>query len=74
LSPILKAVFYYKGGTVNTVFEDLKKKGSNGSEGTHSVFTFVKGAQDTNGRKNGADDDHRLMRHFVRDFIEQQEG
>jgi|GEM_PF-6138735 hypothetical protein len=59
---------------MKTLFEDLKKKGSNGSEGTHSVFAIVKGEQDTNGHTNGGDDDHRLMCHFIRDFIEQQEG
>jgi hypothetical protein len=59
---------------MNTLFGDLEKKGRNGTKYTGSVPVMAAVIQDTSNLHNGGDDDLRLMRHFVRDFIEQQEN
>ena len=57
---------------MNTLFDDLEKKGCSGSECTGSAPIIRGSVQDTNSQNNGDDDDFRLMRHFIVDFIEEQ--
>jgi hypothetical protein len=58
-----------KGGGMHRLSDNLQKK-ADYADGEGPACMTEERKQRTHGRKNGEDEELRIMQHFVRDFIE----